>query len=100
MIEMVLDDALAASRDEHKLLYSRFLRFLDRILHQGLVDDGQHLLWHGLAGRQKTRAHSSDREHGLADHRGGFGHEAGGIEGVILMAYYMPPSSTGWQGGS
>ena len=41
--------------------------FLDGVLDQGLVDDREHLLGHGLGGRQEAGAESCDGKYGLAD---------------------------------
>ena len=64
---MVLDRRFGAAGDEDELLDAGRLRLLDRILDQRLVDDRQHLLGHGLGGRQEARAEAADREYRLAN---------------------------------
>ena len=55
-VEMVFDDALVAAGDEDEMLDAGFPRLVDRILDQRPVDDRQHLLGHGLGGRQEAGA--------------------------------------------
>ena len=63
---MLDDGRLAAARDEAELLDTRFPGFLHRILDQGLVDDGQHLLGQRLGGGQEARAQARDGQDSLA----------------------------------
>ena len=73
VIEMVLDDVLAAAGDKDELLDPGFHRLLDRILDDGLVHDRQHFLRDGLGGGQEARSHAGDGQDGFAD-RFGLGH--------------------------
>ena len=77
-VEMILDHALVASGDEDEMLDAGFLGFVDHILDQRLVDDGQHLLRHRLGGGQDAGAETGDREDGFTDFHGmsgGLGNE-------------------------
>ena len=63
-IEVILDGLLRMSGDEHELLDPGRHRLLHRVLDEGLVDDGKHLLGERLRGRQETGAetrHGKDR---------------------------------------
>ena len=62
---MILQRALAASGDEDDLLDPRLQCLFDGVLDEGLVDDGQHLLWHSLGSRQEAGAQTRDREDGF-----------------------------------
>jgi len=65
-VEMILERTLAASGHEDDLLDPRLERFLDGILDQRLVDDGEHFLRHGFGGRKEARTQSGNWKHGLA----------------------------------
>src|SRR5215469_11146260 len=67
MVEVILNRALGATGDEDELLDTRRARFLNRILDQGLVDDGQHFLGHGLGSRKESGAEATDRKHCFAN---------------------------------
>src|SRR5690606_33126928 len=66
-VEMILDRALAPPGDEDHLLDPRLARFVDRILNEWPVDDGEHLLGYRLGGRQEARAEASDGKDGFAN---------------------------------
>ena len=66
-VEVIFDGPLAAPGDENEMLYSGFSRFVHDMLHDRAVDDGQHLLRHGLGGGQKARAEAGDGENSLAN---------------------------------
>ena len=66
-VEMVLDDALVAAGDEDEMLDAGLARLIDRVLDQRPVDDRQHLLGHGLGGRQEAGAETGDGKDGSAD---------------------------------
>ena len=55
-VEMVLDDRLVAAGDEDEMLDARLARLIDHVLDQRPIDDRQHLLRHGLGGRQEPGA--------------------------------------------
>ena len=61
---MVGDHALVAAGDEDEVLDPRLARLVDHILQRRPVDDGQHLLRHGLGGGEEAGAeagHGKDR---------------------------------------
>jgi hypothetical protein len=66
-IEMIFDRPLAAARDKHQTGHTRLDRLFNRILDQRFVDDGHHLLGHGLGCGQKARAPASNGKDGSAD---------------------------------
>ena len=66
-VEVLSMAALAAAGDENEMLYSGFSRFVHDMLHDRAVDDGQHLLRHGLGGGQEARAETGDGENSLAN---------------------------------
>ena len=66
-VEMVLDDALVAAGDEDEMLDAGLARLVDDVLDQRPVDHRQHLLRHGLGGRQEPGAEAGDGENGFAD---------------------------------
>ena len=70
-VEVVRNGALAAAVDEDEFGDTRPNGFLHRVLDQRLVDHRQHFLRIRLGGRQKARAESGDRKHGLGDPRDG-----------------------------
>ncbi len=70
-VEVVLDNALVASRHENKVLNAGFARFVDHVLDERPVDDCQHFLRHGFSSRKEARAEARDRENGFADARHG-----------------------------
>ncbi len=49
-IEMILDDTLVASGDKDEMLDAGLPCLVDDVLDHRPVDDGQHLLGHGLGG--------------------------------------------------
>src|SRR6516165_3204808 len=59
-VEMVLDDRLVAAGDEDEMLDARLARLIDHVLDQPPIDDRQHLLRHGLGGRQEPGAQPGD----------------------------------------
>ena len=66
-IEVILDDRLVAAGHENEMLDPRLARFIDHMLKNGPVDDGQHLLRDRLGRRQKPRAETGDGQHGFTD---------------------------------
>ena len=66
-VEVILDDSLVAAGHEDEVLDAGRARLVHDVLNHGAVDDGQHLLRHGLGGREETRAQPCNGEHGLAD---------------------------------
>ena len=66
-VEMVLDDALVAARDEDEMLDAGRARLVDDVLDDRPVDDGQHFLRHRLGGGQEARAEAGDGKYGFAD---------------------------------
>src|SRR5262245_6292187 len=81
-VEMVLDDGLVAASDEDEMLDAGLARLVDHMLNQRPVDHRQHLLRHGLGGRQEPGAQPGDRENGFADRF----HAFTGIVVVTLVA--------------
>src|SRR5262245_40626241 len=79
---MVLDDSLVAAGDEDEVLDAGLARLVDHMLNQRPVDHRQHLLRHGLGGREEPGAQPGDRENGFADRF----HELVGIVVVTLVA--------------
>jgi hypothetical protein len=67
MVEMVLERGLATARDEDEFLDAGRLRLLHRPLDERLVDHRQHLLGHGLGGRQETGPQAAHRKNRLAN---------------------------------
>ena len=67
IVEMILDDAFVAPGHEDEVLDSRLARFIDHMLENRSVDDGQHLLRDRFGRRQKARAKSGDGQHGFTD---------------------------------
>src|SRR5207248_9685721 len=66
-IEMILDDPLIAPGDKDEMLDPGRARLVDHVLDQRPVDHRQHLLGHGLCGRQKPGAQTGDREYRFAN---------------------------------
>src|SRR5262249_17890094 len=66
-VEMVLERTLVATGHEDELLDACGQAFLDGILDQRPIDDGQHLLRHRLGCRQDTRAQPRHRQDRLPD---------------------------------
>ena len=66
-VEMVLDHALVAAGDEDEMLDAGLARLVDHVLDQRPVDHRQHLLRHGLGGRQEAGAEAGDGEDGFAN---------------------------------
>ena len=58
-VEMVLNRVFAAPGDEDHHRDARGGHFFNRVLHQGLVHDGQHFLGLRLGGGEEARAQSS-----------------------------------------
>src|SRR3546814_1069923 len=66
VIEMILDQALAAAGHEDELFDARLAGLVDGILDERPVDDRQHLLWHGFGRRKEPGPKAANGEHGLA----------------------------------
>ncbi len=79
-VEMVLDHTLVAAGDKDEMLDAGFARFVDHVLDQRPVHHRQHLLGHGLGGRQEAGAEPGHRENGFANrfHLAGIMGESGG----------------------
>ena len=83
-VEVVLDRALLRRGDDDDLLDPRGDRFLDAVLDDRLVDEGQHLLGLRLGGGQEAGAPAGGREDSFADaHRTS---RAGGRAGGSIPA--------------
>src|SRR5262249_3955804 len=74
--------ALFPPGDEDEVLDAGLARLVDHMLNQRPVDHRQHLLRHGLGGREEPGAQPGDRENGFADRF----HELVGIVVVTLVA--------------
>jgi len=66
-VEMILDGALSPAGDKHEMLYPGLDRFIDGILNDRLVHDGQHFLRDDLGGRKEAGAEAGYRENGFSD---------------------------------
>ena len=66
-VEMILDDALVAAGDEDEMLDAGLAGLVDHVLDQRPVDHRQHLLRHGLGGRQEPGAEPGDGKHSFAN---------------------------------
>jgi hypothetical protein len=66
-VEMILDHGLVAAGHEDEMLDAGFARLVDHVLDQRAVDNRQHLLRHGLGGRQEPGAQTGNRENRFAD---------------------------------
>src|ERR1044072_1398149 len=58
LVEVILDGALVAPRDEHHVANSRRHGFLDCVLNERLVDDRHHLLRTRLGRGEETAPHA------------------------------------------
>ena len=65
-IEMVFDDGLVAAGDEDEMFDAGLASLIDDVLDQRPVDHRQHLLGHGLGGRQEPGAEPGDGKDGFA----------------------------------
>ena len=66
-VEMVLDHRLVAAGDEDEVLDPGGARLIDHVLHDGAVDDAQHLLGDSLGCRQEPGAETGDGQNCFAD---------------------------------
>ncbi len=66
-VEVVDHRRLAARGDHHDLVDAGLDGLFDRVLDDGLVDEGQHLLRHRLGRRKEPGAESRGREDGSPD---------------------------------
>ena len=66
-VEMILDDVLVAPGDEDEMLDAGLARLVDHVLDDRPVDHRQHLLGHGLGGRQEAGSQPGDREYRFAN---------------------------------
>ena len=73
-VEMILDHALVAPRDEDHVLDAGGAGFVDDVLDHRPVDDGQHLLRHRLGRGKEPGAEAGHGEHGLANRPSGRRH--------------------------
>jgi len=67
---MVLDHALVAAGHKNEMFDAGFPGLVHDILNEGLVDDGQHFLWHCLGGWQDAGAETGDGKYGFAHFHG------------------------------
>ncbi len=65
-IEMVDEGSFAAAGDHTELLDAGGAGFIDRVLNQGLINDRQHFLRHGLGGGKEACAEAGNRQNGFA----------------------------------
>ena len=61
-IEVVFDGTLTAAGDKSDVGQPCLGRLFHSVLHQRLVDDGQHFFRHGFGGGQKTRPVTGHRK--------------------------------------
>jgi hypothetical protein len=66
-VEVVFHGGFAASGDDDDLGAAGGYSLFDSILDEGLVDEAEHLLWHGLGGGEEASAQACGGEDGLAD---------------------------------
>ena len=66
-VEMVFDGALAAASDNDDIRHARIHRFLDAILDQRLVDQGEHLFRLSFGGGKEARAETGGGKNRFAD---------------------------------
>src|ERR1700724_3750747 len=66
MVEMIFDSVLASPCNDNDVLDSRCHAFLDHILNERLINDGEHLFRLRFGGRQKSGAQTSGWKDGLA----------------------------------
>src|SRR5262245_51407261 len=78
-VEMILDQALAATSDEDEMLDAGIPRLVHDMLNDRTVDDGQHLLGYRLGRWQEARAKPCHGKHGLADAMGHSGDPSLGL---------------------
>ena len=62
-VEMILDGALGAAGDEHQRIRAGGQRFVDRVLNERFVDDGEHFLGARLGDRKESRAAAGNGEY-------------------------------------
>jgi hypothetical protein len=70
-VEVVFHGGLAAAGDDDDLGAAGGDGLFDSVLDEGLVDEAEHLLGHGLGGREKACAQACGGEDGFADFLGG-----------------------------
>ncbi len=88
-VEVILDGALTTTGHEPDIGQPRFQRFLHRVLHQRLVQDGKNLLGHRLGRRQKTRAVAGNGKQTLPDHEIHLKSSAQGDDGRPVSVHYQ-----------
>ena len=84
LVEMVLDHALVAAGDEDEMLDAGLARFVDDVLDQRPVDDGEHFLRHRLGGGQEAGAQTGDGENRFTDRFHGSPIFCGNEDGIAL----------------
>src|SRR5262249_44328138 len=67
---MILDDSLVAAGDKDEMFDASLARFVDHMLDQRPVDHRQHLLRHGLGGREEPGAQPGDWKDSFANDHG------------------------------
>ncbi len=98
-VEVILDRAFRAARDEHQRPGSSRQGFLGRILDQRLVDNRQHFLGARLGGGQKASAPPSHRENGRT-YRSGTWHGCLGRSATENAMIPEPTAMTGERRGT
>src|SRR6202453_123437 len=95
-VEMIFDHRLVAAGHENEMLDPRFACFIDHVLKNWPIDDGQHLLGNRLGRREKPRAETGDGQHGFTDGSvhgclvpRSMGGERGGEPSEILISDYQ-----------
>ncbi len=66
IIEIILYGPLAPAGDDDQVVNPGGDRFLNNILDDRPIDQGEHLLRHGLGGREKPGSKTCSRDDGLA----------------------------------
>ena len=67
-IEVVFDGTLAGMGHQHDVADTGGDRFIDDVLNNGAIHDGDHLLGNRLGCRQTASAETGHGQNGLADH--------------------------------
>ena len=67
LVEMILDGALVAARDEDHVGDAGRSSFFHGVLDERLVDNGEHFLGHCLGGGQKSGPEAGHGEYGFAN---------------------------------
>jgi hypothetical protein len=73
-VEMILDHSFVTAGNEYEMLDAGSPRFINHMLYDRPVDNGQHLLRHGFRRRKEPRAEARNRKHSLSDLAEGAAH--------------------------